>query len=149
MPRPSAPAEPRPSRRQVGLTVAGVALVAVVLLLDLNEGFAERRTVGIVLAIVGAGLVAGVIYSFWGAAPVRTIRMHAALLAAMVGGATVTAAATSAAEDDATTVFANEVLGAIGLAGLAVAVAGLLAQARAAGAPPTPGAPARGRGTTR
>lgn len=136
------PAEPRPSRWQVGATTVGAAVVLLVVVGDLAGSFDDNRTVGVVLAIAGAAVAAGTVYSFWGAPPVRTVRMHAALLAVMVGGASVTMAATS---ETTAGVFAYRTLAYVGLAGLALAALSLLAQLRAAGlpTPPAAGAPRR------
>lgn len=136
------PAEPRPSRWQVNATIAGAVVALLVLVADLGGAFDDNRTVGVVLAIGGAAVAAGTVYSFWGAPPVRTVRMHAALLAVMVGGFSITAAATAEGTDG---VFAVRTMAYVGVAALVIAAVGLLAQARAAGLPttPAPGTPRR------
>lgn len=124
------------------VVVAATALVALVLLADTRGVFDGARGTGMVLAIAGAAVAAGTVYSFWGAAPVRTLRMHLALLAAMIGGASVAGAASSGTDR----VFTSTALGGVGLAGLLVALAALVVQARAPGTDPdSPSArPARG-----
>ncbi|HEY1134925.1 MAG TPA: hypothetical protein VGE77_10130 [Nocardioides sp.] len=125
------PVEPAPSRGQVVVALVGAALVALVLVGDAAGVFEDNRTVGVVLAIAGAAVTAGITYSFWGGAPARTIRMHAALLAAMVGGFAVVTSSTAQSDG----VFGHVALGGLGLAGLLLAVVALLAQARVAGLP--------------
>lgn len=140
------PVEPAPSRGQVVAALVGAGLVAVVLAADTAGALDDNRSVGVVLAIAGAAVTAGITYSFWGGAPTRTLRMHAALLAAMIGGFTTVAASTTKTDG----VYSHVALGTLGLAGLLLAVVGMLAQARAAGLPTSrtstsrPGGSARG-----
>lgn len=134
-PSTTAPVEPRPGRVQVGVVVAATALVAVVLLADAQAAFGDGRAVGMVLAIAGAAVAAGTTYAFWGGAPVRTPRMHLALLAAMIGGASVAAAASSGTDR----VFTSTLLGVVGLAGLAVGALALAFQRRTGTDAPTTG----------
>ncbi|MDT9591948.1 hypothetical protein RDV89_02650 [Nocardioides zeae] len=133
--QPPVPVEPRPSRAQLGVLIASCALVAVVLVADLQGSMDGSRTPGMVLAIAGAAVVAGVTYSFWAGSTPRTLRMHVALLTAMIGGATVAASASGGTDG----VFSSVTMALVGLAGLLVSVVALLAQARATGAgAPTP-----------
>lgn len=132
--RPARP-EPRPSRAHLGVVVVAVALVGLVLVADTQGVFENARGFGMVLAIAGAALAAGTTYSFWAGAAHRTARMHAALVASMIGGAGIAASASSGVER----VFAHTLMGGVGLAGLALGAAALVAQDRTGAAAPSRG----------
>lgn len=132
---PATRAEPRPHRAQLGAVVVAVAVVALVLIGDTQSVFDGARGLGMVLAIAGAAVAAGTTYSFWAGAEPRTMRMHAALLTSMIGGAGVAAGASSGVGQ----VFASTLMGTVGLAGLTVGAAALVAQDRAGAAAPSRG----------
>jgi len=104
-------------------TIAGVVvLVAYVVDLvagdDLGTGAAGA---GRAVAIVGAVVCAGVVYQSWSIRRQHTPRDHAAVAAALLGGALTASSAFSAPSGQ---IFGSSVTAAAGVAGLALALAG-------------------------
>jgi peptidoglycan/LPS O-acetylase OafA/YrhL len=111
------------SRALGAATIAGaVVLVAYVVDFvagdDLGSGAAG---VGRVAAIVGAVVCAGVVYQSWSVRRQHPPREHAAVAAALLGGALAASSAFSAPSGQ---IFGNSVAAAAGVAGLALALVG-------------------------
>lgn len=113
----------RGSRSLLAATIAGaLVLIAYVIDLaakdDLSNGAAAT---GRIAAIAGAVICAGVIYQLWSVRTQHTPRDHAAVAAALLGGAL---AASSAFSATAGHIFGNSLTAAAGVAGLALGLAG-------------------------
>ena len=113
----------RGSRAWEVATIAGV-IVLVAYVVDLLAGSDLSRTAattGRVAAIIAAVVCAGVIYQSWSVRQRHTARDHAAVAAALLGGALVASSAFSA---PAAQIFGNSLTAAAGVAGLALALVG-------------------------
>ncbi len=104
-------------------TIAG-AVVLVVYIVDLVAGSDLSRpatTTGRVAVIAAALICAGIIYQLWSVRRQHTLREHAAVAAALLGGAL---AASSAFSAPAGQIFGSSLTAAAGVAGLALALIG-------------------------
>jgi peptidoglycan/LPS O-acetylase OafA/YrhL len=113
----------RGSRALLAATIAGaVVLIAYVVDLvagsDLSE---DAATAGRAAVIIGAVICAGVIYQSWSIRKKYAARDHAAVAAALLGGALAASSAFSAPEGQ---IFGNSLTAAAGVAGLALGLAG-------------------------
>ena len=111
------------SRALGAATIAGaVVLVAYVVDLvaggDLSDGAAGA---GRALAIVGAVICAGIVYQSWSTRRQHTPREHAAVAAALLGGALAASSAFSAPSGQ---IFGSSLTAAAGVAGLVLALVG-------------------------
>ena len=113
----------RGSRAWGAATIAGViVLVAYVVDLvagsDLSDGAANAARVA---AVIAAATCAGIIYQVWSVRRHHTVRDHAAVAAALLGGALAASSAFSAPDGQ---VFGSSVTAVAGVAGLALALYG-------------------------
>ena len=111
------------SRAVLVATIAGsIVLVAYAVDLlagsDLSKGAAAT---GRAAVIVGAVVCAGVIYQSWSVRRQHTPRDHAAVAAALLGGALAASSAFSAPEGQ---IFGSSLTAAAGVAGLVLALVG-------------------------
>ena len=113
----------RGSRAVLAAMIAGsVVLIAYVIDLLAGEDLSkDTATVGRAAVIIGAVICAGVIYQLWSVRKQHTPRDHAAVAAALLGGAL---AASSAFSAPAGQIFGNSLTAAAGVAGLALGLVG-------------------------
>ena len=99
---------------------AAVVLIAYVvdLVADLGK---DAASIGRIVVILGAAVCAGVIYQSWSVRKQHTPRDHAAVAAALLGGALAASSAFSASEGQ---LFGNSLTAAAGVAGLALGLVG-------------------------
>ena len=111
------------SRALAVATIAGsvVLMAYVVDLVTANDLSKEAAAAGRAAVIIGAVICAGVIYQSWSIRKEHTPRDHAAMAAALLGGAL---AASSAFSAPAGQIFGSSLTAAAGVAGLALALAG-------------------------
>jgi hypothetical protein len=106
----------------VAMIAGGIVLIAYVIDLvagsNLSKGVADATRVAVVVAAV---VCVGVIYQAWSVGRQHTVRDHAAVAAALLGGAL---AASSAFSAGSAQIFGNSLTATAGVAGLAVALAG-------------------------
>jgi peptidoglycan/LPS O-acetylase OafA/YrhL len=101
------------------LVLVGTVGVCAIYAIDVITSVDGGTRAGLrIAALVGAVLVAGVVYQRWGALPERTPADHAMAGAGLIGGALV-ASSTFAA---GSAVFANAVTGALGCVAMLVAL---------------------------
>lgn len=111
------------SRGLCTATIAG-AVVLIAYLADLVAGddlSKNAASIGRTAVIAAAVICAGVVYQRWSVRKQYTSSDHAAVAAALLGGAL---AASSAFSAPAREIFGNSVTAAAGVAGLALALAG-------------------------
>lgn len=110
------------SRALLVATIAG-AVVLVAYVVDLVAGDLSKQAAGAGRAavIVGAVICAGVIYQSWSVRRQHTPRDHAAVAAALLGGALAASAAFSAPSGQ---IFGSSLTAVAGVAGLALALVG-------------------------
>jgi peptidoglycan/LPS O-acetylase OafA/YrhL len=104
--------------------VIAAGLVVVVYVIDGVAGSALNSTVAGVcraVVIVGAVICAGVLYQLWSVRKPNDVADHAAVAAALLGGALVASSAFSAPSSQ---VFGNGLTAALGVAGLLLGLAG-------------------------
>ena len=109
------------SRALLVATVAGaVVLIAYVvdLVADLGK---DAASIGRIVVILGAAVCAGVIYQSWSVRRRHAPRDHAAVAAALLGGALAASSAFSAPSGQ---IFGSSLTAAAGVAGLALALVG-------------------------
>ena len=108
--------------RALRLAAIAAAVVLVAYVVDLAADLGkDAASIGRIVVIVGAAVCAGIIYQAWSVLRQHTPRDHAAVAAALLGGAL---AASSAFSGSAGHIFGNSVTAAAGVAGLALGVAG-------------------------
>ena len=113
----------RGSRAFQTATIAGAA-VLVAYVVDLVAGSdlsKDAAGIGRAAVIIGAVICAGVIYQSWSVRKRYTPRDHAAVAAALLGGALAASSAFSASEGQ---IFGNSLTAVAGVAGLALGLAG-------------------------
>jgi peptidoglycan/LPS O-acetylase OafA/YrhL len=113
----------RGSRALLAATIAGaVVLIAYVIDLVFDEDLSkDTATAGRAAVIIGAVICAGVIYQSWSVRKQHAPHDHAAVAAALLGGALAASSAFSAPEGQ---IFGNSLTAAAGVAGLVLGIAG-------------------------
>jgi peptidoglycan/LPS O-acetylase OafA/YrhL len=113
----------RGSRAVLAAVIAGsVVLVAYVVDVVAGDDLASTAAgTGRAAAIIGAAVCAGVIYQLWSVRKQHTPQDHAAVAAALLGGALVASSAFSAPTGH---IFGSSLTAAAGVAGLALALLG-------------------------
>jgi peptidoglycan/LPS O-acetylase OafA/YrhL len=109
------------SRALLVATIAG-SVVLIAYVVDLVGDLSTQAAgAGRVAVIIGALICAGVIYQSWSVRRQHTPRDHAAVAAALLGGALAASSAFSAPSGQ---VFGSSLTAAAGVAGLALALVG-------------------------
>lgn len=110
------------SRALLAATIAG-AVVLIAYVVDLVAADLSNQAAGggRAVVIIGAVICAGVIYQSWSVRTHHTPRDHAAVAAALLGGAL---AASSAFSAPVGQIFGSSLTAAAGVAGLALALVG-------------------------
>ena len=113
----------RGSRALLAATIAGsVVLIAYVVDVVASDDLSkEAAGAGRAATIIGAVICAGVIYQLWSVRKQHTPRDHAAVAAALLGGALAASSAFSAPTGQ---IFGNSLTAAAGVAGLALGLVG-------------------------
>jgi peptidoglycan/LPS O-acetylase OafA/YrhL len=106
---------------QVAAIAAAVVLVAYVVDVVASDLSASAAGAARAVVIISAALCAGVIYQLWSVRKQHTPRDHAAVAAALLGGAL---AASSAFSASAGQIFGSSLTAAAGVAGLVLALLG-------------------------
>jgi len=110
------------SRALLAATIAGaVVLIAYVVDLVAADLGYQAAGAGRAAVIIGAVICAGVIYQSWSVRTQHTPRDHAAVAAALLGGALAASSAFSAPTGQ---IFGSSLTAAAGVAGLALALVG-------------------------
>ena len=108
--------------RALRLAAIAAAVVLIAYVVDLAADLGkDAASIGRIAVILAAAVCAGIIYQAWSVRRQHTARGHAAVAAALLGGAL---AASSAFSGSAGQVFGNAVTAAAGVAGLALGVVG-------------------------
>ena len=107
---------------QAATIAAAIVLIAYVIDLLADEDLSKvAAAAGRAVVIIGAVICAGVIYQLWSVRKQHTPRDHAAVVAALLGGALAASSAFSAPEGQ---IFGNSLTAAAGVAGLALGLVG-------------------------
>ena len=112
------------SGRALGAATIAAAVVLVAYVVDLVAGDDLGKgaaSAGRVAVIIGAVVCAGIVYQSWSVRREHPPREHAAVAAALLGGALAASSAFSAPSGQ---IFGNSVTAAAGVAGLALALVG-------------------------
>ena len=112
------------SSRALGAATIAAAVVLVAYVVDLVAGDDLGKgaaSAGRVAVIIGAVVCAGIVYQSWSVRREHPPREHAAVAAALLGGALAASSAFSAPSGQ---IFGNSVTAAAGVAGLALALVG-------------------------